>query len=77
MTLRIISAEKVEFEGEVQLVNLPGSKGEFTVLNNHASLLSTLVAGTIRYDISGTRSEVSIKGGVVDVDNNVVSVCIY
>lgn len=77
MTLKIISAEDVLFSGEVELVTLPGEKGAFTVLNNHASLISTLVPGKIIYDEGGKRSEMEIGGGLVDVDNNVVSVCVY
>ena len=40
MTLKIISSEKVEFSGEVDLVNLPGELGAFTVLKNHAAIIS-------------------------------------
>lgn len=77
MTLKIISAEDVVFEGEVQSVTLPGTKGSFTVLHNHASLVSTLDAGQIRYAQDGQTVELPITGGLVDVDNNIVSVCIY
>ena len=34
MTLKIISAAEVLFEGEVKSVTLPGSMGAFTVLHN-------------------------------------------
>lgn len=78
MTLKIISAETILYSGEVQSVTLPGSMGEFTVLHNHASLLATLSAGTIRYaDASGAELANDITGGIVDVDSNVVSVCVY
>lgn len=81
MTLKIISAESVLFEGEVSSVTLPGQMGAFTVLRNHASLISTLVAGKIAYiagDTAGSRvEELDIDGGIADVDNNVVSVCLY
>lgn len=78
MTLKIISAEEVVFEGEVTSVTLPGVLGLFTVLNNHASLVSTLVEGDITYtgDDSATSSR-HITGGLADIDNNVVSVCLY
>jgi F-type H+-transporting ATPase subunit epsilon len=79
MTLKIISSSEVVFEGEVQMVSLPGVKGRFTVLNNHASIVSSLTAGAIRYrsaDADG-EAEYSVNGGIVDVDRNVVSVCIY
>lgn len=78
MTLKIISAVEVVFEGEVRQVTLPGALGSFTVLNNHASLVSTLVPGTIRYVDENDREESrEIPGGLADIDNNVVSVCLY
>lgn len=79
MTLKVISSEDILFEGEVRAVHLPGSMGEFTVLRNHASLISTLVPGNIRYEVDGEEEIKSIPtgGGIADVDNNVVSVCIY
>lgn len=77
MILKIISAEDVLYSGEVDLVTVPGEKGSFTILNNHASLISTLVPGKIIYDEMGTRHEIVVDGGLVDIDNNVVSVCIY
>ena len=77
MTLKIISAEDILFEGEVTSVTLPGAMGSFTVLRNHASLISTLMAGNIRYVEDQHEETLAINGGLVDVDNNVVSVCIY
>jgi len=77
MILKVISAQDILFQGDVDSVQLPGAEGAFTVLNNHASLISTLVPGNIRYEHNGKKGEVSVEGGIVDVDNNVVSVCIY
>lgn len=78
MTLKIISADTVLYTGEVVAVTLPGTMGEFTVLRNHASLLATMSAGTIRYtDESGAEQSTPVTGGIVDVDNNIVSVCVY
>lgn len=78
MTLNIISSSEVLFNGEVDAVSLPGQMGRFMVLKNHASLISVLVKGGVRYRKGdGPETEVDIKGGLVDIDNNVVSVCIY
>lgn len=77
MTLKIISATEVIFSGEVDAVTLPGEKGSFTVLNNHASLISTLVAGNITYRQGTETSTTHIDGGIADIDNNIVSVCVY
>lgn len=77
MILKVISAQDILFQGEVDSVQLPGTEGAFTVLKNHASLISTLVPGVIRYGHDGKKEELTVDGGIVDVDNNVVSVCIY
>lgn len=77
MTLKIISAEDIVFEGEVTSVTLPGTMGSFTVLKNHASLVSTLTPGRLVYVEDSNEVAIDIAGGLVDVDNNVVSVCIY
>ncbi|MEE1207513.1 MAG: F0F1 ATP synthase subunit epsilon [Muribaculaceae bacterium] len=79
MTLKIISPSETVFEGTTKMVTLPGAMGSFTVLRNHASLIAALTAGTIvsrDADSENTRS-FEIKGGIADVDNNVISVCIY
>ena len=80
MTLKVISAEKILFEGDVTAVTLPGTMGSFTVLHNHASLISALTPGVIRYRNGGQAGdadgEIAVAGGVVDVDNNIVSVCV-
>lgn len=77
MTLKIISAEQIEFEGEVDQVTLPGALGSFQILNNHAALISSLVPGTMSYMVGEATEEREIKGGIVDVKDNVVSVCLY
>ncbi|MCM1032571.1 MAG: F0F1 ATP synthase subunit epsilon [Odoribacter sp.] len=78
MTLKIISAVEILFEGTVSSVTLPGTSGQFTVLHNHASLVSTLTAGDIAYtDDNGNRNTRHIDGGIADIDNNVISVCLY
>lgn len=78
MTLRIISAQQIVYSGEVTAVTLPGSMGEFTVLKNHAALLATLTAGKVRYtEADGKEASADITGGIADVDNNVISVCVY
>ncbi|MBD5214510.1 MAG: ATP synthase F1 subunit epsilon [Bacteroidales bacterium] len=77
MTLNIISAQSIVFSGEVKSVTLPGAKGRFTVLRDHASLISTLVKGDVVYtDADGQHQTAAIDGGIVSVDNNVISVCV-
>ncbi len=78
MTLEIISPQEVVFKGDAESVTLPGQLGKFTVLKNHAPLISVLIEGNIAYRTpSGEENTYAIKGGLADVDNNVISVCIY
>ena len=78
MTLEIISPSEILFKGNADMVTLPGQMGSFTVLKNHASLISVLRAGQVLYRTpEGEEVSIDIKGGLADVDNNVVSVCVY
>ena len=77
MKLEIISPSEIMFSGEVDSVTLPGVAGQFTVLKNHASLISVLRPGEVRYNSGGIDTRVDIKGGIVDIDMNKISVCVY
>ena len=77
MTLKIISAEQIEFEGTIEQVTLPGVMGSFQVLKNHAALIAALMAGKMSYVADGQTVEREIHGGVADIKDNVVSVCLY
>jgi F-type H+-transporting ATPase subunit epsilon len=77
MRLEIITPELILFSGEVELVRLPGAKGSFEILKNHAPLISTLITGKIKVkDLSGVVSWFDINGGVVEVINNNVRVLV-
>ena len=78
MTLTVISSYDTLFSGEADSVTLPGVKGSFTVLKNHAPLISVLVAGKVVYKTADDKAdELEIKGGLVDVADNKISVCVY
>jgi len=51
MYLEIVSPEATLFSSEVDSVVVPGVKGEFEMLHNHAPIVSTLKAGVIRIKI--------------------------
>ncbi len=74
MKLEIITPDKKLYSGNVKSATFPGSEGSFGVLNNHAPMISTLIAGTIELtDDSNTKHNFEIKGGVVEVlKNNVI-----
>lgn len=77
MKLEIISPSEIMFSGEVEAVTLPGESGKFTVLKNHASLISVLTQGKVRYLQYGEEESLDIRGGIADIDNNKIAVCVY
>ncbi len=72
LKLKIVSPEKVEFTGEVESVKVPGTKGNFEILQNHAPIISTLQKGVVEYD----GKQLAILGGFVEVQKNEVSLCV-
>ena len=77
MKLIIYSPEKTVFDGEVDVVELPGGGGRFTVLKDHDAVITTLVSGNVRYSVAGEETLLPIQSGYDEVLKNVVSVCVY
>ncbi len=63
----IVSQDRMVFEGEADIVILPGSEGEMGILPNHAPLLSTLNYGVMKVRFQGQEQYFTVAGGVVDV----------
>ena len=72
MLLEIITPDKKVFEGEVVSVQVPGHNGQFQMLKNHASIISTLVNGKVTIKTSSGVETFDIHGGVVEMLNNKV-----
>ncbi|WP_178300862.1 MULTISPECIES: ATP synthase F1 subunit epsilon [unclassified Bacteroides] len=76
LQLTIVSPEHILFEGDVQLVTLPGTLGSFTVLPDHAPIISSLENGEITFSADGEMKSIEIKGGFVEVKDNLISICV-
>ncbi len=77
MFLEITTPDKTIFNEEVKLVELPGSKGRFVILHNHAPVISTLDEGTIRVvKFNGEEMRFKIDGGVVENKSNKIVVLV-
>ena len=75
MLLEIITPDKTVYSGQVKLVQLPGSKGTFEILNNHAPIISTLNKGKIKVEEeSGNELFFDVDGGVVENKGNKIIV---
>lgn len=77
LNMTIATPEGVIFEGEVESAEFPGTLGAFTLLPLHAALISSLTGGQIVYvKKDGKPEKVAIKGGFVEVKQDIVSVCV-
>ena len=75
MTLEILTPDKTVYQGAVTSVTVPGSMGSFEVLKDHAPIISTLEDGKVIIRDGSKPEEVFlIKGGVVEVLNNKITV---
>lgn len=72
MNLEIITPDTTIYEGEAELVQLPGIDGSFEILNHHAPLISALSKGKIKIKKNGKDEFFDINGGVIEVLNNKV-----
>lgn len=76
MLLEILTPDKKVYSGEVTSVTVPGTKGSFEVLNNHAPIISTLDKGTVKFKAKEGNQEMGITGGVIEVLSNKVVVLV-
>lgn len=76
LKLKVISPEKVIYDGDVESVKVPGTLGSFEVLSNHAPIISSLVKGIVEYVTKDGSLTVDIDGGFVEVENNEVNLCV-
>jgi F-type H+-transporting ATPase subunit epsilon len=76
MTIRceIVSQDRLVYEGDVDIVVIPGSEGEMGILPDHAPLLTTLALGVVKVRI-GTQEEIfTVTGGLAEVQPDIVTV---
>ena len=64
----LVSPERLLFTGHVEQVVVPGTEGEFTVMKDHAPLMSTLKPGVVRIVETGAKeTRLFVRGGFADV----------
>lgn len=70
----IVSQDRPVFEGDVDIVVIPGSDGEMGILPNHAPLLSTIRLGVVKVRQGGQEQLFTITGGLVEVQPTIVTI---
>ncbi len=76
MILDVISPERTLVHAAVEAVELPGTKGRFEVLRDHAPLISSLEKGVIAYRDGDRTDKLAISSGFVEINDNHVVACV-
>ena len=76
MTIRceIVSQDRTVFQGDVDIVILPGAAGEMGILPHHAPVLAILKYGVIKVRHNGKEELFTVAGGMAEVQPNIVTI---
>jgi F-type H+-transporting ATPase subunit epsilon len=70
----IVSQDRLVFQGEADLVLLPGADGEMGILPRHAPLLTTLKYGIIKVRSQGQETIFTVAGGIAEVQPEIITI---
>jgi F-type H+-transporting ATPase subunit epsilon len=76
MQLEVRTPEVNLFTGEVKGVKLPGTAGQFEVLDDHAPMIASLDEGDMRITTDKGQKHYTIAGGLIEVMRDKVVVII-
>ncbi|MFC1932662.1 F0F1 ATP synthase subunit epsilon [Chloroflexota bacterium] len=65
--LDIVTAERVVYSEDVDIVTAPGVEGQLGILPHHTPLMTTLEAGELRVKKSGEEFAMAVSGGFLEV----------
>src|SRR3989304_5288010 len=76
MTIRceIVSQDRTVFQGDVDIVVLPGAAGEMGILPHHAPVLAILKYGVIKIRQAGREELFAVAGGIAEVQPDIVTI---
>lgn len=74
LSVEVVSAERVVFTGEADMVVAPGKMGVLGILPRHTSLLTSLNPGVLRIQQGDQEVMLAVSGGFLQVRNNRVEV---
>jgi len=76
MTIRceIVSQDRTVFQGDVDIVVLPGAAGEMGILPHHAPVLTTLKYGIIKVRRNNKEELFAVAGGVAEVQPTIITI---
>ena len=76
INLEIITPEKVSYKDVVDLITIPGTKGGFQILKDHAPLMSTIDTGILIVKKDNETRIFTSSEGTIEVLNNEVLILV-
>lgn len=70
----IVSQDRLVFEGDADIVVLPGTDGEMGILPHHSPLLTTLKFGVVKVRTKHGEEVFAVAGGVAEVQPDIVTI---
>jgi F-type H+-transporting ATPase subunit epsilon len=70
----IVSQDRMVYEGDADIVTVPGIEGEMGILPNHAPLLSTLGFGILKVRTAEREEFFAISGGIIEVQPTLITI---
>ncbi len=76
MTIRceIASQDRMVFEGDADIVVIPGEQGEMGILPNHTPLLTLLNMGIITVRQGTEEEHFTVTGGLVEIQPTIITI---
>jgi F-type H+-transporting ATPase subunit epsilon len=70
----VVSQDRIVFQGDVDIVNLPGVEGDMGILPNHSAVLTLLRFGVISVKTKTDEQFFTVAGGVAEVQPDQVTI---
>jgi len=74
LNVRVITPDRVVWDGAVDELILPSSTGQLGILTDHAPLLTALDIGVMRLKTAGEWISFVLMEGFAEVENNIITV---
>lgn len=68
--IKVITPEKLFFEGDVDMITISGTDGELGILANHIPLAAALIPGELRIKQGDAWRSAAIASGFINVEEN-------
>ncbi|MFN2216941.1 MAG: ATP synthase F1 subunit epsilon [Anaerolineales bacterium] len=70
----IVSQDRMVYEGDADMITLPGTDGEMGILPHHSPLLTTLRFGFVKVRKKDKEEIFAVAGGVAEVQPDLVTI---